>query len=214
MVRIGTPINKPTPRSIVTNVWPPSLFLALLCSSPLLSFSLFLSRTLSRSLFDSAFLFLLAPFLFLLSRPSARRRFSFLSFRPLFYHVQGKPINHRIPPVYCGTPGCRSEPATSPALSYIPRVVPPPSRRSYFRKLPARGYMHAHQLQKWNEEKIERKKESEALYMDDRRRGMRARRQSKRRCTRSLHGSTILFHLRARSRTTPLTPKFFEIIEI
>lgn len=103
MVRIGTPINKPTPRSIVTS-FASSFFLA----SSLLSFSIF----------RWSFLFLPLLFLFLFRCSSARRRFSSLFFRPLFYHVQGKPINYRIPPVYCGTPGCRLEPATSPAFLY------------------------------------------------------------------------------------------------
>lgn len=116
MVRIGTPINKPTPRSIVTSLASP-----LLLHPPLRPFRF------SRCRFSSFF-----------AAPSARRRFSFLSFRPLFYHVQGKPINHRIPPVYCGTPGCRLEPATSLAFLYSASRL---SRRSYFRKLPARGYV-------------------------------------------------------------------------
>lgn len=103
MVRIGTPINKPTPRSIVTSL-ASSLFLA--------------PSLLPISIFRSSFLFLPLPFLFLFRCSSARRRFSSLFFRPLFYHVQGKPINHRIPPVYCGTPGCRLEPATSPTFLY------------------------------------------------------------------------------------------------
>lgn len=97
MVRIGTPINKPTPRSIV------SLLPRPFSPSP----STVRPFCFSRCHFSSFF-----------AAPSARRRFSFLSFRPLFYHVQGKPINHRIPPVYCGTPGCRLEPATSPAFLY------------------------------------------------------------------------------------------------
>lgn len=103
MVRIGTPINKPTPRSIVTS----------LASSFFLAPSLF-----SFSIFRSSFLFRPLPFLFLFRCFSAHRRFSSLFFRPLFYHVQGKPINYRIPPVYCETPGCRLEPATSPAFLY------------------------------------------------------------------------------------------------
>ncbi|EZA49749.1 hypothetical protein X777_11621, partial [Ooceraea biroi] len=39
------------------------------------------------------------------------------------------------------------------------------SRRSYFRKLPARGYVHAHQLRKWSESKIEQKKKSKVIYI-------------------------------------------------
>lgn len=101
MVRIGTPINKPTPRSIVTSLTSSSYH----PSSP--SLSTVRSFCFSRCHFSSFF-----------AAPSARRRFSFLFFRPLFYHVQGKPINHRIPPVYCGTPGCRLEPATSPTFLY------------------------------------------------------------------------------------------------
>ena len=103
MVRIGTPINKPTPQSIVTSF----------ASSFFLVPSLF-----SFSVFRSSFLFRSLPFLFLFRCSSARRRFSSLFFRPLFYHVQGKPINYRIPSVYCETPGCRLKPATSPAFLY------------------------------------------------------------------------------------------------
>ncbi|EFN65678.1 hypothetical protein EAG_10935 [Camponotus floridanus] len=39
------------------------------------------------------------------------------------------------------------------------------SKRPYFRKLPACGYVHAHPLRKWNARKIEQKKESETIYI-------------------------------------------------
>lgn len=101
----------------------PSYFLISLLRIFLLCSSLSLPSLFSSFLPLSPSLtwFVLPLFLISLSPSSffrSRCRFSFLFFRPLFYHVQGKPINHRIPPVYCGTPGCRLEPATSPALLY------------------------------------------------------------------------------------------------
>lgn len=88
MVRIGTPINKPTPpRSIVTDF------------SPL------------------SYPFLSSPFISLLV---LLHSFSFSSVR-CSTTSKGKPINHRIPSVYCGTRLA----ATSSALTLvgIPRVV-------------------------------------------------------------------------------------------
>ena len=79
MVRIGTPINKPTP----------AVYSHQLCF--LLFLSLFLSARSRLSVF---------PFLW----PFIPSRFLLARFRSLFHHVQGKPINHRIPRVYCGTP--------------------------------------------------------------------------------------------------------------
>lgn len=75
MVRIGTPINKPTPATVYSHQLP-SFF------------------------FPSLFPFPLPPLFRLAFSSHASVRCS--------TNVQGKPINHRIPRVYCGTPLCRT----------------------------------------------------------------------------------------------------------
>lgn len=55
-------------------------------------------------------------------------RFLLARFRSLFHHVQGKPINHRIPRVYCGT---RLRNQQQVPCSYIPRLVLRPPVLSY-----------------------------------------------------------------------------------
>lgn len=129
MVRIGTPINKPTPRSIVTS----------LASSFFLAPSFF-----SFSIFRTSFLFLPLPFLFL-SRYSFRQP-------PFLFPL--------LPPVVLPRPRKANKPSNSSGIlrdSGLPLGTSNKSRvlifresflrlsrRSYFRKLPARGYVHAH----------------------------------------------------------------------
>lgn len=129
MVRIGTPINKPTPRSIVTS-FASSFFLA----SSLLSFSIF----------RWSFLFLPLLFLFLFRR----------SFRPPSF------LFPLLPPVVLPRPRKANKLSNSSGIlrdSGLPLGTSNKSRvlifresslrlsrRSYFHKLPARGYVHAH----------------------------------------------------------------------
>lgn len=131
MVRIGTPINKPTPRSIAT-----SLVSSFLLAPSLLSFSIFLlSIVLSVSpvaiSLSFSLLFRPLPFLFLL-----------------------------LPPVVLPRPRKANKPSNSSGIlrdSGLPLGTSNKSRvlifresslrlsrRSYFCKLPARGYVHAH----------------------------------------------------------------------
>lgn len=129
MVRIGTPINKPTPRSIVTS-FASSFFLA---SVPSLLLYLPLVLSVSPAAISPPFSLLFRPpsFLFPLLPPVVLprpRKANKLSNSSGILRDSGLPL---------GTSN------KSRVLIFRESSLRL-SRRSYFHKLPARGYVHAH----------------------------------------------------------------------
>lgn len=129
MVRIGTPINKPTPRSIVTS-FASSFFLA---SVPSLLLYLPLVLSVSPAAISLPFSLLFRPpsFLFPLLPPVVLprpRKANKLSNSSGILRDSGLPL---------GTSN------KSRVLIFRESSLRL-SRRSYFHKLPARGYVHAH----------------------------------------------------------------------